>query len=240
MFWICLRPSGPQPDSKKKQLFLSTLKTKMGRVARLATGQCWDSAEPRQTGLLVCELSASELFVAQEANYFGQRRMRDDPQAPSRSYLKLEEALGAFGTAINSGETVVDLGAAPGGWSYAAAKRGAFVWAIDNGPLKKAAASSDCIQHYKADAFSWTPPRQCDWLLCDMVERPERVMKRIGWYFSEGYCANAIVNLKYGFLPIADLLRLIDSYRSSEIHIDCRHLFHDRDELTLFIRQAKK
>ena len=40
------------------------------------------------------------------------------------------------------GERVCDLGAAPGGWSYSAAKRGASVVAVDNGPLKGGALAT--------------------------------------------------------------------------------------------------
>ena len=53
--------------------------------------------------------------------------MADNPAAPSRSYLKIEEAYGILGREPAQGETVADLGAAPGGWSFSAAKRGAKV-----------------------------------------------------------------------------------------------------------------
>ena len=64
-------------------------------------------------------------FASTEAFFNGQRRMADDPLAPSRSYLKAEEAYLILGQEPAAGETVADLGAAPGGWSYSAARRGA-------------------------------------------------------------------------------------------------------------------
>lgn len=84
--------------------------------------------------------------------------MADDDAAPSRSYLKVEEAYIVLGREPQAGETVVDLGAAPGGWSYSAAKRGATVVAIDNGPLKGGAFGNQLITHRLEDAFKFQPP----------------------------------------------------------------------------------
>ncbi|HEX7927769.1 MAG TPA: SAM-dependent methyltransferase, partial [bacterium] len=70
----------------------------------------------------------------------GVHRMPQDALAPSRSYLKVEEALdvmrqSGLGGSPRPNETVVDLGAAPGGWTWAFLKRGCRVQAVDNGPL---------------------------------------------------------------------------------------------------------
>ena len=79
------------------------------------------------------------------------------------------------------GESVADLGAAPGGWSYSAAKRGARVLAVDNGPLKGGAAGHPRIEHRRADAFGFHPGpgERFDWLLCDLVEEPHHVLQGI-------------------------------------------------------------
>src|SRR5205085_3415482 len=96
-------------------------------------------------------------FIAREAFVHGPRRMADDDLAPSRSYLKVEEAYVVLGREPQPGETVCDLGAAPGGWSYSAAKRGAQVIAIDNGPLKGGALDRPLIEHRREDAFKFSP-----------------------------------------------------------------------------------
>jgi 23S rRNA (cytidine2498-2'-O)-methyltransferase len=165
--------------------------------------------------------------------------MKDDPQAPSRSYLKVEEAFAIFGKAPQSGQRVADLGAAPGGWSWAAARRGAEVWAIDNGPLKKAAATHALIHHVRADAFVWTPPAGgVDWLLCDMVEQPIKVMRRVRSWFENRWCRCAVINFKYGH---ADALKVLGMVGSSagmgdvSRRLVCRHLFHDREEITVMV-----
>ena len=62
-------------------------------------------------------------------------------QSPSRSTLKLDEAFLYFiprdewDDRLTSGMNAVDLGSAPGGWTYQLVRRGMMVTAIDNGPM---------------------------------------------------------------------------------------------------------
>jgi 23S rRNA (cytidine2498-2'-O)-methyltransferase len=113
------------------------------------------------------------------------------------------------------------------------------VWAVDNGPLKKAAADHSMIHHVRADAFVWTPPGGgVDWLLCDMVEQPLKVMRRVRSWLENRWCSYAVINFKYGH---ADALKVLDMVGSSagmggvSRRIVCRHLFHDREEITVMV-----
>src|SRR5262249_54697260 len=137
----------------------------------------------------------------------GQRRMADDDAAPSRSYLKVEEAYVVLGREPTAGETVCDLGAAPGGWRFSAAKRGARVLAIDNGPLKGGALSHPQIEHWREDAVRYAPKEGVvlDWMLCDLVEEPHHVLQHLVTpWLERGWCRRFVVNLKFGRVdPIA-------------------------------------
>ena len=53
------------------------------------------------------------------------------PEAPSRAYRKLEEALAWSGAPVRAGDVAVELGSAPGGASYALLRRGVDVYGID-------------------------------------------------------------------------------------------------------------
>jgi 23S rRNA (cytidine2498-2'-O)-methyltransferase len=156
--------------------------------------------------------------------------MADDPRAPSRSYLKAEEAFSVLGGGPAAGESVVDLGAAPGGWSFSAAKRGARVLAVDNGPLKGGALGEPLIEHRMEDAFKLAP-RPADWLLCDMLEDPERVLELVLRWRAAG-ARRLVVNLKFGRL---DPLPLLRRARAALPGARCLHLFHDRDEFTVLL-----
>ncbi|HET7537569.1 MAG TPA: SAM-dependent methyltransferase, partial [Candidatus Didemnitutus sp.] len=179
----------------------------------------------------------------------GQRRMADDPLAPSRSYLKIEEAFVVLGHEPAVGETVCDLGAAPGGWSYSAAKRGAQVIAIDNGPLKGGALNHPRIDHRREDAFKFEPSfakasegtaparQRFDWMFCDLVEEPHHVMQHlIAPWVARGWCRRFVVILKFGRTDPLALLREVRAKGSpfaGVANLRIRHLYHDREEFTL-------
>lgn len=222
-----------------EEAFGELLKKRLSRVAKLATTEL-----PRglgeTRGLFVWFTDFGVAQVARTIRTNGPRRMADDDLAPSRSYLKVEEAYVVLGIEPTEGETVVDLGAAPGGWSYSAAKRGAQVIAIDNGPLKGGALNHPRIEHRREDAFRYAPPAGVvhNWLFCDMVEEPHHVMQHIvePW-LSRGWCRNFVVNLKFGRVNPIALLRELRApgspLRRFAPDVRIRHLYHDREEFTL-------
>ncbi len=221
------------------------LKRKLARVAKLAVPEVPTLAPGASgRGLWVWFADFGRVFVAREAVVHGPRRRADDPLAPSRSYLKVEEAYGLLGVEPLAGERVCDLGAAPGGWSYSAAKRGAQVVAVDNGPLKGGALDHPRIEHRREDAFRFTPERVLpagegfDWLFCDMVEEPHEVMRHIvePW-LARGWCRRFVVNLKFGRVDPIALLRELQgpgavlATRAAGARV--AHLYHDREEFTV-------
>ncbi len=218
--------------------FAELLKKKMSRVAKLATHE-----KPRGVaearGLFLYFVEFQRVFVARAAIFGGQRRMADDPLAPSRSYLKIEEAYLLLGKTPTAGETVVDLGAAPGGWSYSAAKHGARVIAVDNGPLKGGALDHPMIEHLRADAFGFRPePGQVyDWMLCDLVEEPHHVMTNlIEPWIKNRWCRRFVVILKFGRVAPVRLLQEISApdgvLAICTTGVRIRHLYHNREEFT--------
>lgn len=214
---------------------LVLLKKRMARVARLATAEIPRVGVAR--GLFIHFHDFGRAFVSREIWSGGQKRMADDPKAPSRSYLKVEEAYGIVGCEPGSGELVADLGAAPGGWSYSAARRGARVVAIDNGPLKGGALGHPEIEHRREDAFVFQPEGSevFDWLFCDLVEDPHHVLHAIvePWIHRR-WCRRFVVNLKFGRADAIDLLaETRQQLESACEQLAIRHLFHDREEFTV-------
>ncbi len=221
-----------------RRAFHEILKRKLGRIAKLASPE-----KPRvgpARGLFVWFTDFGKAHVARSAFLNGPCRMADDDGAPSRSYLKVEESYGILGSEPRPGESVCDLGAAPGGWSYSAAKRGARVVAVDNGPLKGGALDNPLIDHRRADAFGFSPGKDnaYDWLFCDMLEDPHKVLRSIVEPWLSGrWCRRFVVNLKFGRVdPIALLgeLRAADSTLAKYAPgARIVHLYHDREEFTV-------
>ena len=171
-------------------------------------------------------------------------RLRMHPQAPSRSALKLEEALLTFldaderGTWLKEGMWAADLGAAPGGWSWVLVRNGLHVFSVDNGPLAQHLLDGGRVEHLRADGFSWQPRRTLDWMVCDMVEQPRRVAERMAAWLREGWCRRTIFNLKLPMKKRWDetrlCLELFEQQVGRPVEVRARQLYHDREEITVF------
>mgnify|MGYP001569780321 CR=1 FL=1 len=230
-------PGRAGPFASVKRLWRGMTRERMSRVARMAveeTALRWGVHE----GFFV-HWDGEAWNVSTRAYYGGQSRLRDVPGAPSRSFLKIEEALRIFGRSPAPRESVADLGAAPGGWSLGAARLGAFVTAVDNGPLKGDAAAHPRIRHRMADAYAFAPAAgaRFDWLFCDLLDRPERVLGIVERWLSGRWCRFYVVNLKLGRCDSAVLLDNLRDPRgpvaSASVGFLMRHLYHDRDEITV-------
>ena len=171
-------------------------------------------------------------------------RLRMHPQAPSRSALKLEEAILTFLDAdqrtawFKENMHAADLGAAPGGWSWVLMRQGIRVASVDNGPLAQHLLDSGRVEHLRADGFTWHPRRTLDWMVCDMVEQPRRVAERMATWLREGWCRRTIFNLKLPMKKRWDETRLcLDLFEQQvgrPVAWQAKQLYHDREEITVF------
>jgi len=175
-------------------------------------------------------------------------RLRAARGAPSRAGRKLEEAFLTLLTAdereqrLRAGMVAVDLGAAPGGWSWQLARRGLSVTAVDNGSLCGEVLGSGLVRQVRADGFRYRPARPVDWMVCDIVDRPDRVTDLVVRWFLEGWCRQCIFNLK---LPMKRRLETV--WRCREVigatlaaarlrhRLAFKHLYHDRIEVTGYL-----
>ena len=177
-------------------------------------------------------------------------RLRFPPGAPSRSTLKLDEAFGYFvldpDRLLMPGMRAIDLGAAPGGWTYQLVQRHIRTVAVDNGNLDPSLLESGIVQHVRADGFKYRPEKPVDWLVCDMVEQPSRVATLIGDWFEGGFCRYAIFNLK---LPMKKRYECLEACRGliaeklgstgKDWRLEFKQLYHDRAEVTGYIAPLK-
>jgi len=185
--------------------------------------------------------------------HMGILRLKMPHEAPSRSYLKLAEAFEVFLSKeeqtqwLKPGMTAVDLGAAPGGWTWQLAQRGLKIIAVDNGPLKGAAAEHPAIKHLKQDGFRYRPQRPVDWVVCDMVEQPQRVAALLAEWIASGNSTRAIFNLKLPMkkrvaaLSVAlGIVRDMLDAKGFRYRLEAKQLYHDREEVTVFLARIKR
>ena len=121
----------------------------------------------------------------------------EDKRPPARAYLKFCEAQAHLGRRCQHDETVVDLGASPGSWTFVALEQGARVTAIDRSALRDDLMAHPRLQFVSGDAFKYRPKKQVDWLLCDVIAFPERSIALLETWLSQGWCKHFVVTLKF-------------------------------------------
>ena len=244
----------PDSDAGKP---LAGLARSLGNALRPAlrkVGLLAAKDNPSLPRLHVCLLAGDHALLARSVAAdsapwpLGIPRLRMHKDAPSRSALKLEEALLVLLTdeerrkLLREGMRAADLGAAPGGWTWVLTRHGLRVHAIDNGPLRPHVLDTGLVEHLRADGFSWQPTQPLDWMVCDMVEQPRRVAERMASWLREGWCRHAIFNLK---LPMKKrwqetqlCLDLFAQQAQKPLIIRAKQLYHDREEITVLAMQA--
>ncbi|CAI8826922.1 23S rRNA (cytidine(2498)-2'-O)-methyltransferase RlmM [Pseudomonas donghuensis] len=240
-------------DGKELSTFCRKFEVPLRKALSKAGRLVEDAHKPR---LLLTFVSGRRVFVGLAAADnsamwpMGIPRLKFPREAPSRSTLKLEEAWHHFiprdqwDARLSDDMTGVDLGAAPGGWTYQLVKRGMLVTAIDNGPMAESLMDTGLVQHLMADGFTYKPKQTVDWMVCDIVEKPARSAALLETWLGEGLCREAVVNLK---LPMkqryAEVRRLLERIeegfkaRKVKVSIGCKQLYHDREEVTCHLRR---
>jgi len=146
---------------------------------------------------------------------------------PSRAYLKLWEACTRIRAWPTPSETCLDLGAAPGGWTWALARLGARVAAVDKAPLAPAVAAMPGVTWREGSAFALTP-EPVDWLFSDVIAYPGRLLGLVQRWIAAGAPRRIVCTIK--------LQAGVDQAALAEFAAipggRLMHLFHNKHELT--------
>ena len=154
--------------------------------------------------------------------------VEDRTGPPSRAYLKLWEACTRLGAWPQPGERCVDLGASPGGWTWALAKLGADVLAVDRAPLDPAVAAMPGVHWQEGSAFT-LEPFAVEWLFSDVIAYPAPLLDMVRRW--TGHARHIVCTIKlqgetdhaaaeaFAALPGGRLM----------------HLFHNKHELTFIL-----
>jgi 23S rRNA (cytidine2498-2'-O)-methyltransferase len=150
----------------------------------------WTLIDPET---VLASASCSSSFPNGEANFI------EDKAPPSRAYLKLWEAFTLLGIRPQPGETCLDLGACPGGWSYVLAKLGARVIAIDKAPLDPSVLALPGVEQRLTSAFGLEPRDigPVDWLFSDVICYPARLLTLVEKFIAAGTVRNFLCTIKF-------------------------------------------
>ena len=166
----------------------------------------------------------------------GEARFVEDREAPpNRAYLKLWEALTLIGRHPAPGALCLDLGASPGGWTWALQRLGARVIAVDKAPLDPGIAALPGVETRQASAFSLDPrsfgPQGAgpvDWLFSDVVCYPARLLTFVRRWLDAGTCRNFVCTLKFQRATDHETARAFAAIPGARL----MHLHHNKHELT--------
>jgi 23S rRNA (cytidine2498-2'-O)-methyltransferase len=156
----------------------------------------------------------------------------DKKMPPSRAYLKLWEALSLWGEFPKTGETCMDVGSCPGGWTYVLQSLGAKVISVDKAPLAPHIAKLPRIQFLQQSAFALDPKDfdHIDWLVSDIICYPDRLLNLIETWIGSGKVKRMICTVKLqGETDWSAIKKLAAIPKSRVIHLS-----QNKHELTFF------
>ena len=151
---------------------------------------------------------------------------------PSRAYLKFWEACARLRQWPQPGEPCFDLGASPGGWTWALAKLGAAVTAIDRAPLDPAVAAMPGVTWRQGDAFA-LPPEPAAWLCSDLIAYPDRLLALVQGWIASGLVPRILCTINFQGETDHAATAAFAAIPGAEV----MHLFHNKHELTFFWQQ---
>lgn len=149
---------------------------------------------------------------------------------PSRAYLKLWEHFTINDSRPKAGETVLDLGSSPGGWTWVLDQLGCNVISVDKAPLDKNVKLSTRVKFLNESAFGLKPENlgHVDWLFSDVICYPERLFELTERWRKAGTVKNFVCTLKFQGPTDFEAIRKFQAIEGSNL----THLHCNKHELT--------
>jgi 23S rRNA (cytidine2498-2'-O)-methyltransferase len=127
------------------------------------------------------------------------RFVEDHEGPPSRAYLKLWETFARLRRQPGPGDRCLDLGAAPGGWTWLLASLGAEVTAVERAPLEPEVAGLANVTCERGSAFGLDPADvgHLDWWVSDIIAYPDRLLDLVTRWLDSGRVRNLVCTVKF-------------------------------------------
>lgn len=162
--------------------------------------------------------------------------VEDREGPPSRAYLKLWETFARLRRQPQPGERCLDLGAAPGGWTWLLARTGAEVVAIDRAPLDDDIGNQPNVTWQQANAFTLEPSDvgPIDWFCSDIIAYPDRLLELVTRWLSSGLVRNLVCTVKFKGGTDHDAAAQFSALPGAQLF----HLSQNKHELTCVVLDA--
>ncbi|HWR62631.1 MAG TPA: SAM-dependent methyltransferase [Clostridia bacterium] len=170
----------------------------------------------------------------------GMMHFRKSVEDISRARYKLMEAMKVFDIDMEGLSSALDLGAAPGGWTSVLLEHGLKVTAVDTGDMDERLYRYSGLRYIKANAAELDLEKESfDMLTSDMSWNPKntaRIIAGASQYLKAG--GVAVVTLKLMGDKVRRTVReVLAIYEELFEVLGVRQLFHNRDEVTVYLRK---
>lgn len=164
------------------------------------------------------------------------RFVEDKISPPNRAYLKLWDAFTVTGVSPGPGQTCLDLGASPGGWTWVIQSLGATVVSVDKAPLAAHIAGLPGVTVLRQSAFAVDPEETgpVDWLFSDVICYPSRLFPFVERWRASGMVGAMLCTLKFQGETDFETAAHFAAVPGSRLF----HLAHNKHELTWLWQKA--
>jgi 23S rRNA (cytidine2498-2'-O)-methyltransferase len=164
------------------------------------------------------------------------RFVEDREGPPSRAYLKLWETFARLRRQPGPGERCLDLGAAPGGWTWLLARTGAEVLAVDRAPLAAEVDRLSNVTWQQGSAFALDPADldPVDWWCSDIIAYPDRLLNLVTRWLDSGRVHNLVCTVKFQDATDHDAAARFAALPGAQLF----HLSQNKHELTCVVLDA--
>ena len=167
----------------------------------------------------------------------GEAQLVEDREGPpSRAYLKLYESFARMRRWPRAGETCLDLGASPGGWTWLLAQTGASVVAIDNAPLADHVARVPDVRWQQGSASPSTLASACGLAMQRHHLLPTAPARARARWLDAGAARDVICTIKFQGVTDQGVVRKLQAIPGGRV----LHLHHNRHELTYRVCVVRK
>ena len=170
----------------------------------------------------------------------GMRRFAREEGQISRAEFKLLEAIEVFGLELPPRGTALDLGAAPGGWTRVLRLYEQYVTAVDPADLDARLATDRGIRYKRmtAEAYLQDEPDPFDIIVNDMrldARDSARIMANYArLLYPHGWALMTLKLAEFKRQPVLE--QVFKLLRERYVIAGARHLFHNRSEITIWLR----
>ncbi|MBL7664078.1 MAG: hypothetical protein JNM93_03005 [Bacteriovoracaceae bacterium] len=156
-------------------------------------------------------------------------------EPPSRAYLKLWEFLSLSQASLSDIQNTLDVGSAPGGWTWVLADFSQKVFSVDKADLDASILKNKKVKYLNQSAFALKPEEigPIDWFCSDIICYPDKLYQLVQNWMASSLVKNFVCTIKFQGETDFEAIEKFAAIPGSSV----QHLYHNKHELTWSLQQ---